>query len=330
MPLAYPEYRTLFRHHLEYVQLPEEADLLIYSCFMDLQDDQQELERLFSRKPDLKLVVLSEEPFWDSLWSENYAVKRGELPIGGRLCSYTFLNHFTTRIFDFEEIPYFITTSNDYFARYSFLFTRNAAGSESALTSAWAQTPIRVAFFAEFRDEGQYDAYFPRHDVWGLSRYRTLIAEAIEGHGAVRVGHRWSRSDTVVRREYLPDWHLDKLAALDRKAFMVSAIENTHQWNYVTEKLFDAFATQAVPLYFANPLHAAMRLVPAGAFLNLYGLSVEQAVAGISGFRPDQHFAGAYLEAQTRLARLFSRPAELARERRRVVAEVVAELLACC
>jgi hypothetical protein len=117
---------------------------------------------------------------------------------------------------------------------------------------------------------------------------------------------------------------------LDQRSFLVSAIENTHQWNYVAEKFFDAFAVQAIPLYYASPLHAAWRLVPSDAFLNLYGIPVEQAIAKIASFHPDNHFIDAYLEAQTRLARLFSQPRDLAEERRRVVAQVVAELHACC
>lgn len=326
-PLSYPEYRLLFQQQLTYTQRPEDADLLIYSCFMDIRDECKELSDFCALRPDIKLVILSEEPYWDSLWSEDFTVKNGELLIGESIHPYSFLNHYTTKIYNFEKIPYFITTDNDYFARYSFLFSRNSNFSTSELITSWSNAQIRVAFYAEFRDEEQYDAYFPLCEVRGLSRYRTLIAQGVPGAGTVRVGHGW---DGPNWREYLPDWHLDKLATLDKKALMVSGIENTHQCNYIAEKLFDAYAVLAIPLYYASPLHAALRLVPSDAFLNLYDLPVEQAIAKISSFYPDSHFIDAYLEAQTRLAKLFSQPRDLAEERRRVVAQVVAELHACC
>lgn len=326
-PLSYPDYQVLFRRHLTYAETPKKADLLIYSCFMDIRDDQEELAAIYSLRPDIKLVVLSEEPYWDSLWSENLFIKRGELQLEGWTCPYVFLNHFTTNIYDFEKIPYFITTNNDLFTRYAFIFARNATRTAPEVLLSWEKAPVRTAFYAEFRSEKQYDVYFPRQDVWGLSRYRTLIAQGVKGDGVVRVGHGWG---PPCWREYLPDWHLDKLVSLDQRAFLVSAIENTHLWNYVAEKLFDAFAVLAIPFYFASPMHAATRLVPPGAFLNLYGLQAGQAIQKISEFRPDHHFADTYLDTQERLARMFSQPADLAEERQRVVAEVVAELRACC
>lgn len=325
-PLSYPAYRTLFRRHLSYVDTPEKADLLVYSCFMDIRDESRELETLLSLNPGLKLVILSEEPYWDALWSEDFSLRQGELSLGSGSCPYVFLNHCTTRIYDFEKLPYFITTENTYFTRYSYLFSRNSARTAADLSSLWAKAPIRAAFYAEFRDGRQYDVYFPRQDVWGLSRYRTLLAKGMTGPGVIRVGHGW---EAPYWREYLPDWHLDKLAALDQQSFLVSGLENTHLWNYIAEKLFDAFAVLAIPLYFASPLHSVKRFVPAEAFLNLYNLPIGQAIAKIASFHPDRHFVDTYLEAQSQLAGMFSQPADLAEERRRVVAEVVAELQAC-
>jgi hypothetical protein len=106
----------------------------------------------------------------------------------------------------------------------------------------------------------------------------------------------------------------------------VSGIENTHQWNYVSEKIFDAFATMAIPLYFAGSFHAVNRLVSPESFLNLYGLSVDQAVEQICSFRPDNEFIDAYRASQTMLAKTFSQPKALVQERRRIVSEVISEI----
>ena len=322
MPLAYPVYRELFEKKFAYQQQPMDADILVYSCLMDMRADGDQIQQIFSRKPHMQMVLLSEEPLWDTLWSDGFQSRQCLLRAGTERYPYYFLNHFTTRIFDFEKIPYFLTTMDDYYARYASLFARNRATDAAALRSMWEQAPIRTAFYAEYRDDPQYDADYPRQDVQGLSRFRTQVAATLTGAGNVRRGRGW-QSDAM--RQALPDWHLDKLAALDRCAFMVSGIENTHQWNYISEKIFDAFAALAVPLYVGSPFHSILHLIPEGAFINLYGLTVAQAVAKIRAFEPDQTFIQHYCKAQDALATIFSQPDNLLRERRRVVAEVVSE-----
>lgn len=326
-PLSYREYRKLFEKRLCYVDKAEQADIVVYSCWMDIRDDVQQLQELFSARPDIRLVILSEEPLWDTLWGGDFLSRQAIVDAGNRTHPCTVLNHFTSGIFDFEKIPYFLTTNDDYFARYAFFFKRNSACSRAELRDLWGNALLKSAFYAEYRDDDQYEAEVPAHDVFGLCRYRTLIAMGLEGEGIVREGHGWG---TTIRRTSLPDWHLDKLASLDRRAFIVSGIENTHQWNYLSEKLFDAFAVLAVPLYVAGPLHSATRLVDPDAFLNLYDLSAEHSLRKISRFQPDDDFIDRYLDVQKRLAGMFAQPQALVEERKRVVAAVVSELEGCC
>jgi len=321
-PFSYPEYKKMFRKRFEYLEKPEDADYLVFSCLMDMRDNVHEIERILSLRPDIQLVILSEEPLWDMVCSDSFILKRIRFPIGEQDYPCTFLNHFTTRIFDFEKIPYFLTTSDDYFVRYSFLFTRNCTFKTEELKSLWANASIQVAFYAEYRDELFFDARFPEHDMRGLSRYRTLVAKAMTGDGIKRVGKGWG-SKTV--RQLLPDWHLDKLAALDRNSFIVSGIDNTHQGNYISEKIFDAFAVLAVPLYFGSRTHGVMRLVPEESFINIHDLPVDLAVEKIRSFRPDKGFLDQYRAAQIMLAENFSQAMYLVNERTRVVNEIIAE-----
>ena len=106
----------------------------------------------------------------------------------------------------------------------------------------------------------------------------------------------------------------------------VSGIENTHCLNYVTEKIFDAFAVLGIPLYYGCPEHRVMHIVPMDSFLNLYGLSVQEAVGKIQSFVPNKLFVDQYREAQSRLADTFSSPMLLVRERKRIVNEIIFEL----
>ena len=322
-PLSYPEYMSFFQKSINYVRNPEDADYLIYSSLMDVRDDVDKIKNIFSLKPDIKLVILSEEPLWDSLWSGDNLAKNGIIHIESREFPYIFLNHWTTKIYDFEKIPYFITTNDDYFTRYSFLFARNLKSDVADLKSLWENASVRMAFYAEYYDSSQFDAYFPELDIWGLCRFRTLIARDIKDKEIVRVGKKWG---DIPARQLLPDWHLDKLASLDRQSFIVSGIENTHYWNYVSEKVFDAFAVLAIPLYFSATFHGVYRFASPEAFINLYGLSVEQAVEKISSFKPDASFIDAYLDTQKKLYNVFSEPKNLLEERHRVVTEVISEL----
>lgn len=324
-PFSYPEYQRLFQQHFQYVQNPESADFLVFSFILDLSENIDEVNRIRTVNPDVRLVVISEEPLWDTIWSGDFLPRQTSISLGDTEHSYSILNHFGTRIYDFEKIPYFITTSDDYFARYSYLFSRNSTLKQGDLKSAWEKLAIRVAFYAERRAEANLDVRFPERDITGLCRYRTLVAEAVTGDGVLRVGQGWGNS---IKRQLLPDWHLDKLAVLDRRAFIVSGIENTHQWNYVTEKIFDAFAVLAVPVYYASPSHGVMRLVPPGSYINLYGLTADQAAEQIARFEPDPDFIDSYREAQSRLAAMFSNPTQLTTERRRVVSEIVKEFQA--
>src|SRR5690606_28792712 len=133
----------------------------------------------------------------------------------------------------FETIPYFVTTTDDFFVRYARMFRRNAAMTPEAVLDHWRRAPIRAAFFAERRHGAQYDFREPAEDLEGLCAYRTRLAEAMEGEGVLRVGKGWA--PRAARRQDLPDWHLDKLATLDRRAYVVSGIENTHFRDYITE-----------------------------------------------------------------------------------------------
>ena len=109
--------------------------------------------------------------------------------------------------------------------------------------------------------------------------------------GTLREGQGWRPG---AKRQALPDWHLDKIAALDMRCKVVSAYENTHQNAYISEKIFDAFVTGGVPTYYAGPNHRVHDLVPEAAMINTYGLSAKEAAAKIAGFTPDLAFAEAW------------------------------------
>ncbi|MEZ5997564.1 MAG: exostosin family protein [Hyphomonas sp.] len=320
-PMHYEPYRRLFARHVDYVDDIWKADTAVTGFDLDIRSSVADLAKKTMIRPEMQFLVVSEEPLWDTVWSAVLTEKSGIAGSGAGAIPYTVANHVNSNVFAFDRLPYFITTEDKFFQRYALQFQRNAAMSADEVLSVWRSAPIRAAFYAERRLEDRFDLYHPELAVRGLCAWRTRVAEGVSRGPVLRVGQGWN-SDAV-RRQSLPDWHLDKLAALDRQALIVSGLENTHQPDYITEKPFDAFAVLGVPLYYAEPRHRIHEICPAGGFLNLYGHSEQQAAALVDAFEPDAAFARAYLDTQKALASLFSDPETLNRERARVVSAVL-------
>lgn len=321
IPLTYPVYRRLATD-FDYVESPEEADWVVFGFSKDIKDGFEYLVNLLSKNTGIRLMVLSEEPLWDTLWSGDYLQRKSTVERASEKLCYTVLNHFTSELYNFSEFPYFITTCDEYFVRYGNFFRRNAKLSAEEIRNIWRNARIRQAYFAEMRAGRQYDVNSSKHDVIGLSGFRTRIAQLAKGDTVLRIGKGWGNK---VLRQALPDWHLDKLATLDRQAYIVSGIENTHQPDYISEKVFDAFAVLGIPLYVASPKHSVHRLVPKGSFINLYGLTPDEAVEVVHTFEVDSAFVEVYREAQARLSILFTDPVNLWAERRRFIDRIMGE-----
>jgi len=324
IPLSYPAYRKLAVSEIHFVDDIERADCVLVGFVKDIRDCHEKIFDVKKRNPAIRVVVLSEEPLWDTLWSGDYSQPKGFSRLDGTVCEYEFLNHFTTDIYRFEKFPYFVTTNDDYFVRYATLFHRNSCFGADDILEVWKGAPIRQAYFAEKRAGEKYDMLDSALDVVGLCGFRSVITEGAGEEGVLRVGQGWGNT---VRRQMLPDWHLDKLSALDRKAYIVCGIENTHQRYYITEKIFDAYAVLGVPIYYASPQHAVHRLVPEESYINLYGLTADEAIRKVRNFRPDRQFVDAYREAQVRLRTLFSSPVGFWEERRKVLAKICCKLI---
>ena len=326
-PLAYAPFQTLVHGKVELTAEPGAADLVLSGYSIDLRENAAALLAAQTRNPRLRMVIVSEEPLWDSIWSNGFMDRQRHLELDGGHLAYTFLNHMNSNIFAFRKIPYFLLTDSRYLARYALLLGRQAALSPPALLQRWRAAPVPAAFYAEVRRKPAYGQAFPDHHLEGLSLYRTEVAEQTALPGTLREGQGWRPAGA--RRQALADWHLDKLAALDGRARVISAYENTHQPDYITEKIFDAFATGGIPAYYASPAHRISELVPEGAMLNSYGRSAAEAALQIAGFTPDLAFAEAWLDAARALQRRFTRLQDAAAERQRVASAVLQELEAC-
>jgi hypothetical protein len=325
IPLAYAPYRRAVQDRISFVASPKEAQILLLGFKKDLVVSADAIRAARQANPGLRIVILSEEPLWDSLWSGDFLTNKQTYGHGADPIPFWFLNHANSDIFKFQTIPYFLTTNTDFLVRYASLFTRNAALTVEDILRIWQRANIKRAYYLQRRTTPNYGVANEKAKVRGLCLFRSRMAELDDAQGVVRVGQGWSEAP---RRQDRPDWHLEKLAALDRSTQIVCAIENTHAPDYVTETIFDAFAVLGIPVYHAGPDHALHRVVAEGTYIDVFGLTADEAVGEIRQFQPTREFATKYLETQKRLADLFCDTASYQRERERVADAIIQELSA--
>ncbi|MDU9006535.1 hypothetical protein [Sedimentitalea todarodis] len=319
-PLRYPALADLFQGEITQVTRPDEADLYVFAHSVDIAEAPHAMvaDWRARRRP---VVLLSEEPFWDTIWTRRPMERHISLETGFGALPVVQLAHATSAIFRFREIPYYLLTNNRFANAYRWRFARNASRGARYWRRHFAAREEDLTFMFERRPGALHDVKWPAGDIVGLCAWRTTLAERCEGDKVQRLGQSWQGG---VSRFDLANWHFDKLMRLDGATGTLAAIENTHQPDYLTEKLFDAFACGARPLYHASPGHRLHQLgLPEGSWLNLHGLTPEQAAG-----RARQPFAGdAFIEAfhgaQLRLAALFGDAGALVRERRRLRSEVL-------
>ena len=309
-PLAYDAIRHRLADRITLVDHPADAQIALFSHTHDLTRHARRLTETLAQYPNLRPVLLSEEPFWDTCWSPDPFTRFqswGPLP-------YAVLNHFTCDIFSTQTLPYFLLTDPRYIAHYRPLFDRNAGFSAADWQARWQAAQWDAAFLAERRDADRHAPAFPDHDVWGLSTLRSRLTRHCKGT-VLRLGKGWEGGQP---RADLPDWHADKLARLDLTYRYVSAFENTHHTTYVTEKIFDAFAVGAVPLYIASKGHDVTRYVGPGSWLNLSDRLPRPDAPKSHPFDAktpvSDQIASAYAATQIRLARLFADQTAIDRE----------------
>lgn len=322
-PFAYDILAPLWEEQVVVQDRPEGADLVVFAH----PNDPLELDAstAMALQGGARGVLFSEEPFWDSLFSPDLTASHVTLPAGHlgeiRMAQ---VNHHTSAVFDWRHLPYYLLSQQGMIARLAERVRRNAALTPADWQAAFEARPARVAFMAERRPERFHDIHLPCADLVGLCAWRTRLALAVETGPILRLGASWEGGPT---RFELEDWHADKLARLEGQVQILSGLENTHQPAYLSEKLFDAFACGAVPLYVASPGHSIHQLdLPEHSWINLWGLDEDEARARVDGWQIGPEAAAALAEAQSGLARRFADSAAIAAERNRLGLQIMREI----
>ena len=285
-PLAYKSYQASLENKIEIVADPLHADILVTGFSKDFYDNSIFLERILEKRVDLKLAVISEEPLWDSIYCLNY-----QDTISSNLCSilspsrlgFSYFAHHNSNIFDYDSVPYFLTTDLRLPIRYLMLMSSWLLSSSAERTEFFSQNRRQFLLLAEKRIEDWFNYSNKQIGLSSLCIVRSEIgATLINTPGMDICGKGFTEAHVV--RQNLSDWHLDKLSKAYMKYNIVSALENTLQRNYVTEKLFDAFSCCSMPLYSANPEHSVLSNLSLGSFINIFDRSSEESVSLVKSF----------------------------------------------
>ena len=326
-PFAYPALAPLFTSTIAQVDNPDEADLFLFSHILDLGDMAFDIVESWRKRPR-PVVILSEEPFWDTIWGGRPTERVILAETRWGLVPTMQVNHVTSSVFRHDRIPYYLLTNHRFAAAYGARFPQLARRTPHAWREALHAAPWDVTFIFERRPERFHDAAWPEASLFGLCAWRTDLAELCPPDRTERLGPSWQGGP---RRTELADWFIDKIVRLDGRARLVGAVENTHHPDYLTEKLFDAFLCGARPIYWAAPDHRIHDLgLAAPAWVNLHGLdateAAEKALAEGSRAAVTDETTDALHETAVALANLFAAPSAWVAERARLAAALPAEL----
>ncbi len=320
-PFAYRLYRHLLSRYFEYRDSIFDADFIILGFSRDIAENCFQISKALERNQKAKLIVISEEPLWVTMWSEHKSNNATTiLRDSSSGIEYFQLSCLNSDLFADLPVPYFITTEEKYLARYSTLLSRNTTLSTKDVVDIWTQCKYKYAYIGEKRQEAMSVPDQSNPHGYPLSTYRTLLAEHVKSEKLVH-GLGWKSERTP--RQALPDWHLNKLSTLHASSPYISAIENTYVSSYVTEKPFDALASLAIPVVWAPDCSELYHFIPQQATLQLYPHNPSAAAELIDSSIPSEEHASILIDTSKRLLYNKLTPPQINQSRRQLVDRLV-------
>lgn len=245
-----------------------------------------------------KSLCISEEPLWDLR-------KCGGLYETGE-------TGYIDGFFDDLPIPYYLAVNPLILDRLRLRLELLAAKTPTMLLEKLWQSHIHYLGIHEFRlgkeKTGEvHPNLYGRGELRGLGQLRTKIGIHARARGlGLSYGKGWGlRGFHDYRRRAFADWHLDKLQLIrTSRPRLGMAMENVHQLSYITEKSFDMLCSGVVPITYAGPNHVLHRYLDCHANLNLYSLTLKEALDAIEHFEPSSATAESMISSASRLAHL--------------------------
>ena len=323
-PLAYDPYQKWFESCFELVS-PAEANVFIFAMAFEIKVFFEQQPQLFTRLSSVSIWLVSEEPLWDTVWNrDNLRKPSYSIWVKGVEIKVNQISHFVRSPYEGLDLPYFLTTSNTFYHYYNLFFRKRLS---QPLTF---RNPSQGAGLLEFRTDPRNDVIDETGHLIGLSNHRVRLAQFLRQAGQFEIyGAGWSGKPlfTEKRRQDAFDFHLQKLVTLESNYGFLLAIENTLQNHYLSEKLFDALAVGALPLYYANPEHDVFNIVPERGFVNLYGKALTDDIIHELGSIDINSLKDRIYEGVRAVYPLFEDFTLVERTRQKVAAHISATLL---
>lgn len=250
----YPEISKYFQA----VSKASDADIIVASYVHDVETNIPRFNRC-KEKNNAKAFILSEEPLWDHSWSENIKARKGKYFVENdkrtACVDFDWLNHSNSDIYEYENIPHFLTTNDLYIKNYIKNLEDFSKVKPSTLYNI-KKYDITGIFSRRLASEPNNFDFSNDKQGKCLNTVKNNLADLLLdndiGLSCDFFGYNNSQlpgltDDTIYDG---CTFHRKKIDWCNTNSRFLFAIENTIQKNYITEKVFDSICSFSIPIYF--------------------------------------------------------------------------------
>lgn len=256
---SYESYKEELSSNFVEVSCPynNKVDVIFVSYIGDILNNFKRFY-IFSKKVDAKIILLSEEPLFDSEGCDRTFHKNGKTYIknmrGNRRIQIHILNYSTTDIFEFDEIPYFLTTNKKYIEHYKSELIKLDASYDNWINKKYDFASLHL------KRKSNYDKVQLKNlkngKLLGSLREQLMIMLNDSTEFTTKfIGQGYEldcgiTDTTIETNRNDASWHIKKLNWCKHNSKFLFSIENTICRNYITEKIFDSIVSYSIPIFY--------------------------------------------------------------------------------
>ena len=266
---SYESYLVFLEKYFERTFDQKKADIVIVSFLNDIFENLKDFLEIL-RSHDKKIFLLSEEPLWDSLSKEylsNPKSDRVKVDLTGLKFELNSINYMNSDVFDFDDIPYFITTNRKYTLNYLNSLKSLCSMNDKEMFSMWGQKKYNFCSIGRDCSSDPVFEFRESDEIPILSKRRSILSREIgEAIGdSFTFGEGWELTNKSQHKFHSKDleltiysskesclWHYQKLIFSKKYSKFLMSAENSICQNYITEKFFDGLTTLSIPIFFSN------------------------------------------------------------------------------
>lgn len=266
---SYEPYLVLLEKCFERTFEQKKADIVIVSFINDIFENLKDFLEILKAR-NIKIFLLSEEPLWDALSKEyvlNHKSNKIELNFAGLSFELNLINYMNSNLFNFDEVPYFITTNRKYIFNYLNSLKSLWSMSDKEILFAWNQKKYNFCSIGKNFSSNPLFEFSEGDEIPILSKKRSdLSIEIVESlDDSFIFGEGWEQTNKSQREIHSKDldssiyslkesclWHHQKLSFAKKYSKFLMSAENSICQNYITEKFFDGPASLSIPIFFSS------------------------------------------------------------------------------